>query len=506
MEVCLLGMQGLGKPGRHMFTTIEWGLMGDPQPAGPKWTSQPKFAFGKSVPCPRHLVYPELGAANRAGALVGGLPKQFIPKDKIHNAILDATPEKPITWYGTTQSRALVEDQFVQYQYPVPGCSEIHMIWTDSPSLMTCWNDSNYMARAYQDEKVEFVLAQHPWIENDCHFADIILPVTTKFETDDIGVDNYTAEFGTLFYDAKCIEPRGESKSDYETVCAIAEKMGVLEQLTEGKSVDEWIRVGFDTSGVGDLVAWDEFMEKGHYVIPTDPDWDTHEIGLRGFAEDPENHPLSTPSGKLEFFSQRLADHFPDDEERPPVPHWVERGPSHDERLSGDRAKLYPYLCISHHPRWRVHSQHDDMQWLREIPTCKMVGPDGYAYQTAWIHPSDAAEKGIEHGDVMSVFNERGAVLVAAYVTQRIMPSVVYVDDGSRWDPIVPGELDRGGAINTITPRNTTSQNATGMVSGGFLVDFERADLEALQRRYPEAFARPYDKASGLAWERMLER
>jgi molybdopterin guanine dinucleotide-containing S/N-oxide reductase-like protein len=499
MEVCLLGMQGLGKPGRHMFTTIEWGLMGAPE------GSPPKFAFGKSVPVPRHLVYPTLAAANRAGSLVGGLPPQFIPKDKIHNAINDATPEHPITWYGTTQSRELTEDQFVQYKYPADGCSEIHMIWTDSPSLMTCWNDSNYMAKAYQNAKIECVVAQHPWIENDCQFADIILPVTTKFENDDIGVDNYTAEFGTLFLDAKCIEPKGESKSDYETVCAIAEKLGLLDELTEGKSVDEWIRVGFDTSGVADLVGWEEFKEKGHFVVPNDPDWQKHEIGLRGFAEDPENHPLTTPTGKLEFFSQRLADHFPDDEERPPVPHWVERGVSHDERLSGDRAKLYPYLCISHHPRWRVHSQHDDMQWLREIETCKMVGPDGYAYQTAWIHPQDAAKKGIKHGDVVKVFNERGAVLVGAYVTERIMPGVFYVDHGARWDPIVPGELDRGGAINTITPRNTTSKNATGMVSGGFLVDFERADLGELQRQYPEAFARPYDKSTGPTLERVLQ-
>jgi trimethylamine-N-oxide reductase (cytochrome c) len=495
LEVCLLGMQGLGKPGRHMFTTIEWGLMG----LGP-----PNFGFGKSVPVPRHLLYPNLSAATRGAPLVGELPAQFIPKDLIHFAINEATHEKPLTWHGTTQSRALTENQFVQYQYPVEGCSEIHMIWTDTPSLMTCWNDANYIGKAYQNTKIDFILAQHPWIENDCQFADIILPVTTKFEHSDIGVDNYTAEFGTLFLDEQCIEPRGESKSDYECVCAVAEKLGMLEALTEGKSVDDLIKIGYETSGCADLVGWDEFAEKGHFVIPTDPDWDKHEIALRGFAEDPGNHPLSTPTGKLEFFSQRLADHFPDDEERPPIPKWIERGPSHDERLSGDRAKLYPFLCISHHPRWRVHSQHDDMQWLREIETCKIVGPDGYAYQTAWLHPSDAAARGIEHHSVFKVFNERGAVLVAAYVTERVMPGVVYVDHGSRYDPIVVGELERGGAINTITPRNTTSKNATGMVSGGFLVDIAPVDLDELARRYPDVFSQPIDRPTGLAWERML--
>jgi anaerobic selenocysteine-containing dehydrogenase len=493
-----LGMQGLGKPGRHMLTTIEWGLMG--KPVG----DPPKFDFGESVPVPRHSLYPNLMAVERGAPKVGGLPKQFIPKDLVHFAINEATHEKPLEWYGTTQSRALTENQFVQYHYPVEGCSEVHMIWTDSPSLMTCWNDGNYIGAAFQNQKIEFIVAQHPWLENDCHFADIILPGTTKFENEDIGIDNYTAEFGTLFLDEKCIEPLGESKSDYETVCAVAEKLGLLDQLTEGKTVEEWIRLGFDTCGVGDLVTWEEFKEAGHYVIPNDPDWDKHPIGLRGFAEDPDSHPLSTPSGKLEFFSQRLADNFPDDAERPPVPQWIERGITHDERLSGDRAKLYPYLCISHHPRWRVHSQHDDMKWLREIETNKIVGSDGYGYQTAWIHPDDAAARGIKHHDIFKVFNERGAVLAGAYVTERVMPGVVYMDHGARYDPVVVGELERGGAINTITPRNTISKNATGMVSGGFLVDIAPVDLNELSKRYPEVFAQPYDKDSGLAWERML--
>ena len=111
---------------------------------------------------------------------------------------------------------------------------------------------------------------------------------------------------------------------------------------------------------------------------------------------------------------------------------------------------------------------------------------------------------GVDNDDIAKVFNERGAVLVGAYVTERIMPGVIYVDHGSRYDPIVTGELDRGGAINTLSPRNTTSKNATGMVSGGFLVDFERADLEDLRTRYPEAFARPYNKGSGLILERLL--
>ena len=112
--------------------------------------------------------------------------------------------------------------------------------------------------------------------------------------------------------------------------------------------------------------------------------------------------------------------------------------------------------------------------------------------------------RGIENRDVVKIYNERGGVLGGAYVTERIMPGVVYQNHGARYDPIVPGELDRGGAINTITPRNITSRNATGMVVGGFLVEVERVNLDELRKKYPEAFKRPYHPVAGLRMERVL--
>lgn len=89
--------------------------------------------------------------------------------------------------------------------------------------------------------------------------------------------------------------------------------------------------------------------------------------------------------------SVNTAQHFPDDNERPPVPGRIENGESHDERLSSGRAKEYPYPVLSNHPRWRICSQHDDMHWLRERETCKTIGPDGSNYQTMLVHPRDAA-------------------------------------------------------------------------------------------------------------------
>jgi anaerobic selenocysteine-containing dehydrogenase len=381
------------------------------------------------------------------------------------------------------------------------------MIWTDTPCLMTCWNDSNKIADAYRHSSIEFFMAQHPWLENDCLFADIILPVNTKFEEDDICDDTESMTYETVYLENKCIEPLGESKSDYEIVCFIAEKLDLLKEYTGGKSVQDWIKHGFDNCGVPakGLLTWEQFKEKQYYVVPCDPDWEKHSAGMFEFYKDPVKNPLTTPSGKIEFESKALLKHFPDDNERPPVPHWVETSEYHDERISSDRAKKYPLLCQSNHPRHRVHAQLDDISWFREISTCKIRGLDGYLYEPVWLHPSEAEKRGINNGEVVKVFNERGGVLCGAYVTERIMPGVAYVDHGARYDPIVPGELDRGGAINTITPHNITSKNAAGMATNGFLVDVEKIDLDELRKKYTEAFNRPYNMAAGLCLDRVIE-
>jgi trimethylamine-N-oxide reductase (cytochrome c) len=333
-----------------------------------------------------------------------------------------------------------------------------------------------------------------------------VLPVNTKFEEEDIGDDCESMTFEMAYLEHKCIEPLGESKSDYEIVCLVAERLGLLREYTGGKSVQEWIKEGFDRSGIPErgLLTWEEFNEKQYYVVPVDPDWESHPAGMYEFYVDPEKHPLETPSGKLEFESVALKQHLPDDRERPPAPNWVEKSPLHDERLSSPRAKEYPLLCMSNHPRHRVHAQLDDLDWNREIVTCKVEGPDGYLYEPLWIHPSEAAKRGIQDGDICKVFNERGVVLVGARVWERVMPGVAYVDHGARTDYIVPGRLDRGGAINTITPHNITSKNCAGMVVSGFLVEVAPVDLEALRRQYPEAFSRPHSQTAGLRFERVL--
>jgi len=488
MEVCLLAMQGLGKPGRCQLKLIEWQM----------------YATGEINPNPlprSEVVVNVMGAYTGWRFAITGpiLPKTLVPK-----AILS---DGPIKWYGNTLSASTREDQFVEYRYPYEeGGTELHMIWTDTPCWSTCWNCGNQWHDAVRSPKIEFVLAQHPWMENDCLFADIILPINTKFEEEDFQVDTSCGNFNHAFYEGQCIESIGESMSDYEAVCEIAKKLGLYEEYTQGKTIKDKIYDGYRKSGIADRISYEDFMDKGYYMVPTAKDWEDDEPSLYPFFKDPKANPLTTPSGLIEIYSQALADHFPDDKERMPYPHYIAVGESHNESLSHPRAEKFPFLLVTNHPRWRIHANMDDISWLREIPTCKVKGnQDGYQYEPVWINPVDAAPKGIENGDVVKIVNERGYVLGGAYVTERIMPGVVYQDHGARLDPIVPGKCDRGGANNMIAPRNITSKNCAGQATAGFLVNIEKADIEGLKARYPDVFSRKFDGSGVLFVDEWLE-
>ncbi|RDB60526.1 dehydrogenase [Gordonibacter sp. 28C] len=526
LEVCLLTMQALGHPGRNQFSFVEWGMFGMPE----------------TIACPAPA-YPVYVGGSYTGHLPGTGFRWFIPQTLLPDAILLPEGEK-LTWNGHVASGLPRQDQYDQYSYPAEDGSRIHMIWSDTPCWSTCWNGGNRYQDALRHESIEFMLVNHPWIENDTLFADIILPSSTKLEQDDIATSTMCGYNDMVVNEARAIDPVGEARTDPECVLAIAEKLGLADQLVSAwcgmdgsldapfdpakdtpdvrmakmshqavvaagitePSMDVLKQIGWVGGGMEEHQSYEDFLEKGYHVVPTSDDWESLPAGLIEFYEDPEGHPLDTPSGKVEMYSTSIADHWPDDPERPPVPHWIEESPAHHERVTSDRAKDYPYLLVSNHPRWRIHANHDDVTWLREIETCKVVGPDGYAYEPIWVHPSDAEKLGLADGDVAKLYNERGAVLGGVRVSERIMPGSLYQDHGARVDVIERGTggLERGGANNLICPGATTSQNAPGEVTNSFLVGCEKVDVSELAEEFPEAFSRAYDAATGLTAETYL--
>jgi trimethylamine-N-oxide reductase (cytochrome c) len=346
-------------------------------------------------------------------------------------------------------------------------------------------------------------------LENDMIFSDIILPSNTMFEEDDILAASWAAnQVNWAALVKHCIEPVGESKGDWDIVVAIAEKMGVADAVTDGQTNEEKIKAVYDSTPLSDLIAWDKLNEKQYMLMPCPEDWQNGSDAPLAFYTDPVNNPLGTPTGLLEFTSYNISEYLPDDKERPIHPTWVEGGSAtdgwaHDERIDGERFEAYPLLLVSNHPRWRMHVQCDDSTWIREIRTCKIKGHDGYMYEPVWMHPDDAADRGLEDGDIVKVYNERGTVLGAVYITQRIIKGAVLQDHGAHVDLICDG-VDRGGSNNLISPPNTTSKNCAGMATSGFLVQVEKVTGEQMQEwreTYPEAFARAYDPACGLKFE-----
>ena len=495
IQACAEAMQGYGAPGRNRYSP-GGGLPG-----------RPGISFDKT------LVKGEPAPAR--GLEENEIPQdymrthQFIPKTKITEAIL--TP--PITWRGTASPWFAASDQARTFSYPIPkeqGGTEIHMIWTDTPCWTTCWNGGHKYMRAMRDEKIEFILTEHPWMENDTILSDIILPTTTKFEEYDI-----EAGAGDVWLVDNCVAPIGEAKTDYEVSLAVAEKLGPewVEKYTWGRSVEGWMEYGYETRELEKLsgMNWEQFKERELWCAPfasNAADAFNASPGARDFYDDPVAHPLLTPSGLIEFESNFLKENFPDDNERPAVPHWIPEGSDHQDNILGERGKIYPLLCQSNHGRWRLHAEHDDVTWLREIETCKVKGIDGYLYEPIWLHPSEAEKRGIKSGDIIGMYNERGTVLGGAYVTERIMPGVAYQDHGARTDPIVNDPdlpqseyIDRGGANNLICPEECLSRNASGQVASGFLVEVKKVDIWELEEKYPEAFAKDYDPASGLLFK-----
>ncbi|MEJ2041083.1 MAG: molybdopterin-dependent oxidoreductase, partial [Desulfosarcinaceae bacterium] len=304
LECIMLGMQGLGGPGVHQHQLTYFGL---PRAEGLGGT----FFWNPEIE--ERLSMPVLSS-------VTAWQQQVIPKTLIQKAILS---EEPVVFHGTGAQNALTQDQFNTYTFPIEkekGGSKIHMIWTDTPCRITCWNHGNKTQIAMRSPTVETIVAQHPWLENDCLYADIILPANTYMEVDDIltNIRQGTTQPNIMLAE-KAIEPIGESKSDFEVVVEVAKKLGMEEVMTENKTIFDMQKKIWEYMGGEKLVSWEQLQEKKYWVYNTAADWEEDAPGFRNFYNDPEKFPLSTPTGKLEFYSEIIARKYPDDKERPPI-------------------------------------------------------------------------------------------------------------------------------------------------------------------------------------------
>ena len=483
--IALAAMQGFGKPGVSIWGTT----MG--APADYTWFpgyAEPDSQMGKSRAA--NIKYAASSTTQR-------LYRLNYPED-----IMNGHGK----FIGEGFCGQGVHQQFTEHEYPIEG--KVKMLWRYGGSFMGTMTETNRYVQLYRhtgENQLDPVINQDCWFGGEAKFADLILPACTNLERNDLGEwsvgGGYTthAEIGNnwrvIVREMKCVEPLGESKSDYEIFQEVAKKLGVWEQYTDGgKTEDEWAEAFWNISELSKRCSWEEFNKKGYYIVPVPEDYEEHpafrwyyegrdcdtqdylnpnlkvENNMNTMEPTEKSKELGTFSGKLEFSSRSLKHYMPDDEERPLVPHYIPSWEGHETEFY----KKYPLQIISPHPRFSFHTHYDThASWIDEVPCHRMI-INGYAYWIARINPKDAKDRGIKTGDIIELYNDRGSVLCAADVTYRVPEGVMHsYGCSAKYDPITTetGATDRGGCINILTNKRWLSKNVPGMAPNSCLIE-----------------------------------
>jgi len=491
--VCLMAMQGIGKPGVNMGN-LQWGTPVDFNFYFPGYAEGGMSGDMEHTAMAASLFQrmPQLPTINT--------PTQRIPRLEFPEAILEGKASGYM-WDGKS-----IEAQFNRIEYPKPGHAKVRMLYKYGGSAFATMPDSNRWIEAYRSPNLEFIVNQSIWNEGEVPFADVILPACTNFERPDIsewaGLGGY-AHHGqmqlnhrVIVFQHKCIEPLGESMSDYEIFNGICKRLGLSAYFSEGMTELDWVKRQFDASDLSKAISWKEFIRKGYYVVPAEKEELRAPTAYRWFYEGrlkdvPEPHPMvadykefrkgiQTQTGKLEFECESLKRFDAEDPERPPI---VKYQPSFEGPHAAELYAKYPLQLITPHPRYSFHTQGDGKDsFLNDIRDHRVL-VDGYYYWIIRLNPNDAARRGIRQNDLVKVHNDRGGVICAAHLTNRLPEGVVHgYESSANYDPLgEPGKsLDRGGCLNLLSPKRSQIKKGHAMASSSALVEVEPWDRAEL--------------------------
>jgi anaerobic dimethyl sulfoxide reductase subunit A len=281
-------------------------------------------------------------------------------------------------------------------------------------------------------DHLDFMVVHDHFLTPTARFADIVLPATTFWERNDVHTP-WSGSGHYVIYMKQAIAPMHECRNDRDICADLARRLDL--PTDEDKSEDEWLRELTKGSEIDD---WEAFRAAGvaRLAPPADP------VAFAAEIRDPATHPFSTPSGKIEIYSTTLAGD-PDPcglGPIPALPTWMPP-PAPDRR--------HPLHCVSPKSRARTHSTHDNQEILSRVDT-----------QDVWIHPTDAAARGITNGQRVRVFNTRGATELPARVTARIAPGVVSIKEGA-WFATGADGVDTRGSANLLTEDRAAPCGAT---------------------------------------------
>ena len=345
--------------------------------------------------------------------------------------------------------------------------TNIKFLWNYASNVMlNQHSDSNKTHTILQDESMcEFVLVWETHMTASAKYADLLLPDVTSVESNDL-IDNSYAS-GAYHYFTRlqnAIEPLWESRQSYDVLAEIAGKMGIRDTFTEGRTHEQWIEFCYNKMREKNpsLPTFAETNGKG--IIDRILADSSKHIALKDYRDNPQANPLKTQSGKIEIYSEALAQKGQEWilTEGDRIPAVAEYCPTFEGVSDTEMLKTYPLQMIGFHTKGHTHSTYYSVAMLREaVP------------HMAWMNPVDAQARGLKSGDMAEIFNGRGRIRIAVKITERILPGVIGVPQGA-WRNTNQEGIDVGGCINTLTTQRP-SPLAKGNPQHTNLVDVKRA-------------------------------
>lgn len=323
--------------------------------------------------------------------------------------------------------------------------ADIKFIWNYAGNCLTNQHgDINLTHDILSDEsKCEFILVWDTVMTDSAKYADILLPDAMRAEQLNMQTQGYGEYYTAVVVGGPAQEAPFENRSSYDVMADIAERFGKKEEFTEGRTHDEWVQFLYEEGAAADsdMPSWDEIKEQGVYKRALDP-----AIGMEDFRTDPTANPLSTPSGKIEIYSEQLAEiaatwELEADEVINPLPVFTP-GPDGYGAVNDE----YPLYCCGFHHKSRVHSSFGFIPELEQV-----------ARQQIWINSIDADSRGIKDGDQCLVKSPAGEVRIEAKVTPRVIPGTIGIPQGAWHKASMDGDrIDEGGCVNTLTTYRPT--------------------------------------------------
>lgn len=318
--------------------------------------------------------------------------------------------------------------------------------------------DLNRLRKAWANPGT--IIVSEPWWTATARHADIVLPCSTTLERNDFAAGSNDTYITPM---RQAVEPFAEARSDFEIFSALAERFDKFDEFTERRNEMQWVehlyeqtRQRADAAGVH-LPDFAEFWQGEQ--IDMREQLDEQRFALEKFRDDPNENPLRTPSGRIELFSETIASFDYDDCRGHPM--WFDK----QEWLGSAQARRFPLHLVSNQPKTRLHSQLDNGKTSQDA---KVSGRE-----IVRINPEDAAARKISEGDIVRLFNDRGACLAAVALTEGIRPGVVELPTGAWFDPA--GEsLEIHGNPNVLTRDAGTSKLAQGPTAHSCLIEVEK--------------------------------